>query len=150
MDTVSLRYFNIFGPRQSASSAYAAVIAAFATALLKNERPRIYGDGEQSRDFTHVNNAVHANLLAGRKEGRLGGAVMNVATGKRVTVAELARGLAGKPELTPVYLPARAGDVLHSQATLEVARRVLGYEVVTGLEEGLGETLEWYRGEVMG
>ena len=103
LDTVSLRYFNIFGPRQNANSAYAAVIAAFATTLLEDRRPVIYGDGEQSRDFTHVDNAVHANLLAARAPGRLGGEVFNVACGVRVTVNELAARLAealGCPQLT--------------------------------------------------
>lgn len=148
LDTVSLRYFNIFGPRQSATSAYAAVIAAFATALLSGRRPKIFGDGSQSRDFTHVNNAVHANLLGGRHAKPLRGGVLNVATGTRVTVMQLAESMAkllGVAQLTPEYHPPRAGDVLHSQASLEQTRRVLGYEVITGLEEGLAETLRWYR-----
>src|SRR6185436_11721942 len=90
IDTVSLRYFNIFGPRQNANSAYAAVIAAFASALLKGQRPTIYGDGEQSRDFTYVDNVVHANLLGARSSRTLGGNVFNVGCGMRVSVNELA------------------------------------------------------------
>ena len=108
LDTVCLRYFNIFGPRQSPDNAYAAVIAAFAKALVNGRRPVIFGDGEQSRDFTFVDNAVLANLLATKVAGPLGGAAVNVACGRRVTVNELAAGMAaafGRPDLTPDYRP---------------------------------------------
>ena len=148
MDTASLRYFNIFGPRQNANSAYAAVIAAFAKALLSGQRPAIYGDGEQSRDFTFVDNAVHANLLAAGSKNRIGGEAMNVACGRRVSVNELAESMAklfGRPELKPEHLPSRAGDVLHSLADLETARRSIGYEPVVDFDEGLAATCEWYR-----
>ena len=151
LDTVSLRYFNIFGPRQNANSAYAAVIAAFAKALLAGERPVIYGDGEQSRDFTHVHNAVHANLLAARNEGPLGGSVLNVACGERVTVNRLAERMAlllGRTELTPVHEPERAGDVKHSLADLGAAGDRLGYRPVVGFEEGLAERVAWYGREL--
>ena len=151
LDTVSLRYFNIFGPRQNANSAYAAVIAAFATALLEDRRPVIYGDGEQSRDFTHVDNAVHANLLAARAPGRLGGEVFNVACGVRVTVNELATQLAealGRPQLTPEHRPARAGDVRHSQADLSRVQAALGYEPIVDFGPGLAETVGWYAAAV--
>lgn len=147
-DTVSLRYFNVFGPRQNANSAYAAVIAAFAKALLAGTRPTIYGDGTQSRDFTHVDNAVHANLLAARHDGPLNGCVLNVACGVRVTVAELAAAMAaalGRPELTARHEPPRAGDVMHSQADLTAARATLGYAPVTGFTAGLAGTVAWYR-----
>lgn len=146
-DTVNLRYFNIFGPRQNANSAYAAVIAAFATALLNGKKPVIYGDGQQSRDFTYVDNAVHANLLAARAPGRLEGRVCNVACSQRVDVNELAAAMAeilGKPELTPEHLPERAGDVKHSLADLANTKATLGYEPVVPFVQGLGETVKWY------
>jgi nucleoside-diphosphate-sugar epimerase len=148
LDTVSLRYFNIFGPRQNANSAYAAVIAAFAKALLRGERPVIYGDGGQSRDFTYVDNVVHANLLAARREAPLAGEVLNVGCGTRVSVNELARvvaGLLGRPELGPVYEPERAGDIRHSFADLTRTAERLGYRPIVGFEAGLAATLEWYR-----
>ncbi len=148
VDTVCLRYFNIFGPRQSPDNAYAAVIAAFAKALVGGRRPVVYGDGEQSRDFTYVDNVVRANLLAATAAGPLRGAVVNVACGQRVTVTELAVEMAklfGRPDLVPEYRPERAGDVKHSLADLGVARRALGYEPVVGFREGLGATVEWYR-----
>lgn len=148
MDTASLRYFNIFGPRQNANSAYAAVIAAFAKALLGGKRPVIFGDGEQSRDFTFVHNAVQANLLAARREGAIGGEVINVGCGGRVSVNQLAATMAaalGRPELKPVYEPERAGDLKHSFADLERARGILGYEPVVGFEAGLEVTMGWYK-----
>lgn len=148
LDTASLRYFNIFGPRQNANSAYAAVIAAFAKALLAGERPVIYGDGEQSRDFTFVDNAVQANLLAARCETPIKGEVCNVACGQRVTVNELAATMArqlGKPDLTPEHKDNRAGDVKHSLADLTKTKATLGYEPVVDFERGLGVTVDWYR-----
>jgi nucleoside-diphosphate-sugar epimerase len=150
LDTVSLRYFNIFGPRQNANSAYAAVLAAFAKALLAGNAPTIYGDGEQSRDFTHVDNAVHANLLAARAEQAIGGEVINVACGQRVTVNELAMQSAaalGRPELKPVYAGERAGDVKHSLAGLDLARQLLGYQPMVSFENGLRQTLAWYKSQ---
>ncbi|HEY1921791.1 MAG TPA: NAD-dependent epimerase/dehydratase family protein [Tepidisphaeraceae bacterium] len=148
IDTVSLRYFNIFGPRQRADSAYAAVIAAFAKALLAGKRPTIFGDGEQSRDFTYVENAVQANLLAARRSERLEGAVINVACGIRVTVNELASRMAkwlNREDLKPNYLAERAGDVKHSQADIGLARRMLGYEPIVDFATGLDATMKWYR-----
>ena len=147
LDTACLRYFNIFGPRQNANSAYAAVIAAFAKALIAGERPLIFGDGEQSRDFTFVDNAVHANLLAARRERPIGGEVMNVACGERVTVNQLAATMAGlfdRPELTPVHQDERAGDVKHSLAELTKIRETIGYEPLVGFEKGLEPTCRWY------
>jgi len=151
LDTAPLRYFNIFGPRQNANSAYAAVIAAFAKAMLTGRRPVIYGDGEQSRDFTSVYNAVHANLLAARRAGAIAGDVINVGTGGRVSVNQLAvevGRLLGRPDLKPVHEPERAGDLKHSFADLSRAKSVLGYQPIVSFEEGLGETLEWYRGVI--
>lgn len=147
-DTVSLRYFNIFGPRQNANSAYAAVIAAFAKALLAGQNPLIFGDGEQSRDFTFVDNAVHANLLAARCDNRLAGEAINVACGGRVTVNQLATTMAqlmGRPELTPEHREERAGDVKHSLADLTKAKQLLGYEPLVGFERGLEPTVDWCR-----
>ena len=148
LDTASLRYFNIFGPRQNANSAYAAVIAAFAKAVVAGKAPVIHGDGEQSRDFTYVDNAVHANLLAARRQAPIGGEVMNVACGARITVNELARRVLevyGRTDLVPVHEPERAGDVKHSLADLSRARELLGYQPVTDFATGLGQTLRWYR-----
>jgi UDP-glucose 4-epimerase len=147
IETVSLRYFNIFGPRQTADSAYAAVIAAFAKALHSGRRPMIFGDGTQSRDFTYVHNAVHANLLAARSPGRLAGEVFNVATGARTDLnrlAEVMRNAIGRPDLTPIHQPPRAGDVRHSLADLSRIRAALGYEPIADFENGLKATLEWY------
>lgn len=149
LDTVSLRYFNIFGPRQNANSAYAAVIAAFAKALLAGERPTVFGDGEQSRDFTYVANAVHANLLAARRSAALAGEVVNIACGQRITVNELAKmasAVLGTPQLLPMHVPERAGDVKHSLADLSRARQLLGYEPIVDFESGIQPTLQWYRG----
>jgi len=147
LDSVSLRYFNIFGPRQNPNSAYAAVIAAFAKAILCGQPPTIFGDGEQSRDFTFVHNAVHANLLAARKQQPLCGEVLNVACGQRVTLNQLAPmmcHLLGRDDLRPVYAPERPGDVRHSQADLSRIRQVLGYEPIVDLAAGLEATLRWY------
>jgi UDP-glucose 4-epimerase len=148
LDTAPLRYFNIFGPRQSPDNAYAAVIAAFAKALIAGRRPVIYGDGEQSRDFTFVDNAVHANLLAARHEGAVGGEVLNVACGRRVSVNELAHAMTdmlGRPDLAPRYEPERAGDVKHSLADLSRVSAVLGYKPVVDFERGLQATSAWYK-----
>jgi nucleoside-diphosphate-sugar epimerase len=148
LDTASLRYFNIFGPRQSADNAYAAVIAAFAKALLPGKRPTIYGDGQQSRDFTFVDNAVHANLLAAASPKKIEGTVINVACGERVTVTQLAGLMAEllhKPELTPIYMEERAGDVKHSVAELSRAKEILNYTPIVNFRSGLAVTMEWYK-----
>jgi nucleoside-diphosphate-sugar epimerase len=144
---VSLRYFNVFGPRQPADSAYAAVISSFIKRLMAGEAPVIYGDGEQSRDFTPVKNAVYANLLAGSMRREPRGEVVNVGGGTRTTLLELVEKLArvmGVPAPTPVHQPPRDGDVRHSQADLTRAGEVLGYRPVMGLEEGLAETVAWF------
>jgi UDP-glucose 4-epimerase len=148
LDTASLRYFNIFGPRQNANSAYAAVIAAFAKALLAGKHPIIYGDGEQSRDFTYVHNVVHANLLAARSTRPLAGEVINVGCGQSITVNHLAGEMAaalGRPELTAVHHPERAGDLKHSYADLARARAMLEYEPIVEFEPGLATTIAWYK-----
>ncbi|MBX3386339.1 MAG: SDR family oxidoreductase [Phycisphaeraceae bacterium] len=148
LSTVSLRYFNVFGPRQPTDSAYAAVIAAFSRQLISGQRPVIFGDGQQTRDFTFVPNAVLANLLAATTDRTLEGQVVNVGTGRRITLNELARILAersGLPHLVPVHQPERPGDVRHSQADLELGRTLLGYEPIVSLEEGLARTFDWYR-----
>jgi UDP-glucose 4-epimerase len=148
IDTVSLRYFNIFGPRQNANSAYAAVIAAFAKAILSGASPVIYGDGEQSRDFTYVANAVQANLLAARSKNRLEGEVINVGCGGQVTVNQLAGLMARllkQEDLKPRHEPERVGDLKHSYADLRRARVMLSYEPIVGFEEGLETTAAWYR-----
>lgn len=147
LDTASLRYFNIFGPRQNANSAYAAVIAAFAKALVANEHPVIFGDGEQSRDFTFIDNVVHANLLAARSASPIGGEVLNVACGDRITVNELAIQMAeilGKPELTPEHRDERAGDVKHSLADLAKTEATIGYRPIVPFARGLEPTVQWY------
>lgn len=148
LSTVSLRFFNIFGPRQSADSAYAAVVAAFAKALIGGDAPVIYGDGKQTRDFTFVSNAVLAVLLAGSSPNKLMGPVINVATGRKISVLDLAQAMAkqaGSPHVSPIFKPARAGDVRHSLADISKARELLGYEPIATLEDGLTETIEWYK-----
>jgi UDP-glucose 4-epimerase len=152
LDTACLRYFNIFGPRQNANSAYAAVIAAFAKALLGGTRPVIYGDGEQSRDFTFVHNAVHANLLAARHPSSLGGEVLNVGCGARISVnllADLMAKMLDRRDLAPVHETERAGDLKHSFADLARTRAVLGYEPIADFEGGLTRTVQWYRSAAM-
>jgi UDP-glucose 4-epimerase len=147
LDTVNLRYFNIFGPRQSPDNAYAAVIAAFAKALLNNQSPVIYGDGQQSRDFTYVDNVVLANLLAAKSATPLKGITLNIATGQQITVTQLAEQMAtllGRPHLTPVYKPDRPGDVKHSLADLTLAARTLNYHPIVRFSEGIDKTVRWY------
>jgi UDP-glucose 4-epimerase len=146
METVTLRYFNVFGPRQSAGSPYSGVIGLFATALLSGRTPVIYGDGRQSRDFTYVANAVEANRLALRGRGLCGQAV-NVATGRRVSLKGLLAALArqtGRPARAR-HLAPRAGDVRHSLASIGEARRLLGYRPIVDFETGLRLTVDWYR-----
>jgi nucleoside-diphosphate-sugar epimerase len=145
IETVSLRYFNVFGPRQEALSQYAAVIPNFVNAFLDGEPPVVFGDGEQSRDFTYVDNAVDANLLAAEAEG-VAGQVFNVACGKRISlndlVMELQR-LTGT-DLAPTYAAARPGDIHHSHADISRAREALGYRPAVDLREGLARTLAHY------
>jgi UDP-glucose 4-epimerase len=147
IDAISLRYFNIFGPRQNPHSPYSGVIAAFSKMILAGQSPRITGDGSASRDFTFVHNAVHANLLAARAQKRLGGDVVNVGVGKRYTVLELASAMLkhfGRDDLAPEFAPERPGDVPHSLAELSKTRAVLGYEPIVDFEAGLKATCQWY------
>ena len=145
-ETVSIRYFNVFGPRQDPSSPYSGVISVFATALLENRSPTIYGDGEQTRDFTYVANVVDGVLRACEAPAA-GGEVINVATGGRISLNGLFRAMrditGGTVE--PTYVEPRAGDVRDSQADIAKARRLLGYEPIVGFEEGLRRTVEWYK-----
>jgi len=148
LETVSLRYFNIFGPRQDPSSPYSGVLAKFITAMLRGEQPTIFGDGEQSRDFTYIDNAVSANLLACQAPAaRAAGRVFNVATGRRVSLNEtfkLLQGLTGYSG-PPAYGPEREGDIKHSLAEISKAEAALGYKPNVDFEEGLRRTVEWYR-----
>jgi nucleoside-diphosphate-sugar epimerase len=146
LETISLRYFNVFGPYQDPTSQYAAAIPAFVTSILKEERPTIYGDGEQTRDFTYVDNVVEANLLAARAE-KVEGQVLNVACGESVTVNEIIAMIneATGKSVKPVYTDARPGDVKHSLADILLAKEVIGYEPVVLFKEGLGRAIDWYR-----
>jgi UDP-glucose 4-epimerase len=151
VETVCLRYFNIFGPRQNPFSPYGAAIPKFITAVLRGERPVVFGDGRQSRDFTYVDNAVRANLLAAAApKKRVSGEVFNVACGRSATlldVIELVNRLLGKT-IAPKFAPARRGDVRHSKADISKAKRLLGYTVSVSLAEGLERTLAWLRDRV--
>ena len=151
LETVSLRYFNIFGPRQDPTSPYSGVLAKFITAMLRGERPVIHGDGEQSRDFTYVDNAVLANLVACEAPStNVAGAVFNVGCGERFTLNQtfaLLKKLTGFSQ-SPNSGPSREGDVKHSLADISLARKNLGYRVFVDFEEGLRRTVEWYRESV--
>ena len=147
LETVSLRYFNVFGPRQDPSSQYSGVISRFMSALFNGEQPMIYGDGEQSRDFTYISNVVEANLRAAEAVDAAG-SVINIANGERVTingVLETMKKLTGRSGVAAEYAPPRAGDVRDSVADLTLARSLLGYEPRVGLEEGLGLTIDWWK-----
>ena len=146
LETVSLRYFNVFGPRQDPSSPYSGVISKFITALLKGALPMIYGDGEQSRDFTYIANVVDANLRAAESNEAIG-QVMNLGIGERITLNRL---LAELQKVIGANLPARyeetrAGDVRHSLADISRAQELIGYRPLVGLAEGLKRTVAWYR-----
>lgn len=145
-ETVSLRYFNVFGPRQNPSSAYSGVISRFIDALMTDSQPVIYGDGEQSRDFTFIDNVVDANIKAANSAAAPG-LVMNAANGERISLNDLLSALkkiVGK-ELDAEYLDARTGDVKHSQADNSLAVKTIGYENLVGLDEGLRKTVEWWQ-----
>jgi UDP-glucose 4-epimerase len=147
LETVSLRYFNVFGPRQDPSSQYSGVISRFISALLSDEQPIIFGDGGQSRDFTYIANVVDANLRAAETVSGVGH-IINIANGQRTTLNELlevVKNLVGKAHVVPEYKDARAGDVRHSLADITKAREMLGYEPRVGLEEGLRQTIDWWQ-----
>jgi UDP-glucose 4-epimerase len=146
LEHVSLRYFNIFGPRQDPSSPYSGVLAKFCTAFLEETQPVVFGDGEQTRDFTYVENAVQANLLA-CEAPNASGKVFNVGVGGRVSLNDVLRTLAklsGK-KLEAKYDPGRDGDIRDSQADITQAREVLGYDPQVTFEDGLDKTFEWYK-----
>ena len=148
LETVCLRYFNIFGPFQDPASQYSGVLAVFCRKMLAGEQPTIFGDGETSRDFTFIDNAVRANLLAAEAPaGQVSGQVMNVATGERTTLNEVFEML--KPITRyagdAAYAPERAGDIKHSLADISEARQRLGYAPVVSFAEGLKRTVEWYK-----
>lgn len=149
LSTVSLRYFNIFGPRQDPKSPYAAVISAFCDALISGRQPRIMGDGEQTRDFTPVANVVHANLLAASCEKRLEGETINIGCASRIRLLDvLARmGEVLNVDATPAFAAPRAGDVRHSSADISRARAILGYEPVMDFAHGIRLTLDWARAQ---
>lgn len=147
LETLCLRYFNVFGPRQNPSSHYSGVISRFVDALLGNKIPIIYGDGETSRDFTYVANVVNANINAAQTSKGIG-QVMNVANGERITLNELLevlKKITGKPDVQADYQPERAGDVKHSQADINRAKDWIDYQKIIGLEEGLQKTIDWWK-----
>jgi nucleoside-diphosphate-sugar epimerase len=147
LETLSLRYFNVFGPRQDPSSQYSGVISRFISALLKDESPVIYGDGEQSRDFTYVEDVVNANLKAAETVKGIG-QVINVANGERITLNQLLaqlKDLTGKPDAVADYREPRAGDVRHSLADISRARDLLGFEPKIDLRTGLQQTIDWWK-----
>ena len=147
VETVSLRYFNVFGPRQDPSSEYSGVISRFISALLLGGRPIIYGDGEQTRDFTYISNVVAANLAAAEAP-RVVGKVINVANGVRVSLnslLETLKELTGHEDVEPHYAEARKGDVRDSLADISLARSLLNYEPQVGLKEGLKLTIDWWK-----
>ena len=150
LETVCLRYFNIFGPRQDPSSPYSGVLAKFSLQMLRGEQPTIFGDGETSRDFTYIDNAVSANLLAcSAPVAECAGRVFNCATGRRITLNETfaamkkLTGYAG----TVKYAPERSGDIKHSLADITQAQKHLGYRVLVNFEDGLRRTVEWYKSQ---
>jgi UDP-glucose 4-epimerase len=150
LSTACLRYFNIFGPRQPGDSAYAAVIPAFLDRVLAGKPPLVEGDGQQTRDFTHVSNAVAANILAATSTDDLRGEPVNIGAGACTTVLDLATRITeacDRADLTPQHIDARPGDVRGSVADLTRARGLLGYRPTTAFEDGLAETVAWYRGQ---
>lgn len=148
LETVCLRYFNVFGPRQDPTSQYAAVIPLFITAMLGGRPPTVHGDGLQSRDFTYVENVVHGNLLAAHAPAAVG-QVMNLATAGRITLLDLVdrlNALLGT-SLAPVHTSPRPGDIKHSRASIDKAQRLLGFEPVVDFDTGLARTVAWYRAQ---
>ena len=147
LETVGLRYFNVFGPRQDPESQYAAVIPRFAEAMLRNTPITIYGDGTQTRDYTHVSNAIHANLLAGSISHDLRGECFNIACGVSTDLLELVKLMSHHYDVKPriEYAPTRPGEVLHSLASIDHARELIGYEPLCSFESGLTDVLASYQ-----
>lgn len=147
LETISLRYFNVFGPRQDPGSQYSGVVSRFISVLLNNQQPVIYGDGEQSRDFTYIDNVIDANLRAASVTSGFG-SVVNVANGQRITLNQLLeelKAIVGKPEVKADYREARVGDVRHSLADISRASELLGYQPLVSLREGLQRTIDWWK-----
>ena len=147
METYALRYFNVFGPRQNPDSMYSGVISRFIDALMTRQRPVIFGDGEQSRDFTYIANVVNANIMAAQAATGMG-ETMNVANGDRITLnalLQILQKITGTEDLAAKYEPARAGDVRHSQADNRRAVECLDYRELVGLEDGLKNTIDWWK-----
>ena len=146
LETVSLRYFNVFGPRQDPTATYAAVIPKFISAMLRGERPIIYGDGLQSRDFTYIDNVVQGNLLACQASAAAGETI-NLAAGGAIVINDLVARLGAilGADLAPIHVGERPGDIKHSRADISKARDLLAYAPVVGFDEGLRRTVEWYR-----
>jgi len=146
LETLTIRYFNVFGPRQNPESQYAAVIPKFIESLLKDQPPTIYGDGEQSRDFTYIENVVSANILASKAK-KTSGEIVNVATSIRTTINQLFYTLKDllEKDINPIYGEAQKGDVKHSLADITRARKILGYKPVVNLEAGLKRTIDWMK-----
>ncbi len=150
LQTISLRYFNVFGPHQDPTSQYAAAIPAFVTSILKDKPPTIYGDGEQSRDFTYVDNVVEANLLAARAR-KAAGEVINIACGQAVTVneiIEMINEILGK-NIKPTYTAPRPGDVKHSLADITLAKKLIGFKPKVSFKQGLRMAINWYRDNLL-
>jgi UDP-glucose 4-epimerase len=146
LKAVALRYFNVFGPFQNPASQYAAVIPKFIVSLMEDKSPIVFGDGEQSRDFTFIENVVEANILACTKRDAVG-KVMNIACGQRYSLNDLINRLQkmlGK-QIEPTYCPAKPGDVKHSLATIDLAQKHLGYKVKFDFDQGLEKTVEWFK-----
>lgn len=151
LETVALRYFNVFGPRQDPNSEYSAVIPLFITRCLRGESPTIYGDGEQSRDFTYVSNNVSANLLAAKADAAsVSGRVFNIACGRSYTLLELLKEINTilGTDIQPVLAPPRTGDVRHSLADIKAAEKAMGYTVEVDFHEGLKKTVEAYKATI--
>lgn len=146
LETVCLRYFNVFGPRQDPTSQYSAVIPLFITLMLDGQSPTIHGDGLQSRDFTFIENVVHGNLLASQSE-KAAGQVMNLATGARITLVDLVEKINGVlgTDLRANHVESRTGDIKHSRASIQRAADLLGYKPVVDFDEGLARTIAWYQ-----
>jgi nucleoside-diphosphate-sugar epimerase len=148
LETVSLRYFNVFGPRQGADSPYSGVLAKFIQQMLEGTRPTIFGTGDQGRDFTYIDNIISANLLAcAAPAEKVAGKVFNTACGGQYTLKQIYQLLAKLTgfDRPPLYAKSRTGDILHSQADISAAAEAFGYRPLVGVEEGLQRTVEWYR-----
>lgn len=151
LETVALRYFNVFGARQDPTSTYAAVIPKFITMMLQDQRPTIFGDGTQTRDFTYIDNVVHGNLLASEAPDAAG-QMMNLATGGQISLLDLVNNLNDilGTDLAPLHLDERPGDILHSRAGIERAIELLDFSPVVDFHEGLKRTVDWYKQQLNG